>query len=106
MAIPRGADNTRFEVTLDCPGNRYVNDGAICGGDARPRRREDQSPGRAALSSSPKVLASGRLQHHLLGWTPGSTRACCDWCAAATATARAVRAPISVAIAIARRRAP
>ena len=37
-----------FEVTMDCPNDRYVNDAAICQavvGDAGADRREDQSAG-------------------------------------------------------------
>lgn len=74
---PRGADNTRFEVTLDCPNDRYVNDGAICQAVVAMLARVGvkinlQAVPRAQFFA--KVLASGgyRTSFYMLGWTPGS----------------------------------
>ncbi|MEO1651842.1 MAG: ABC transporter substrate-binding protein, partial [Pseudomonadota bacterium] len=66
-----------FEVGMDCPNNRYVNDEAICQAVAAYLARVGV---KVNLNAQPKakyfakVLASGNYQtsFYLLGWTPGS----------------------------------
>jgi peptide/nickel transport system substrate-binding protein len=72
-----GAAGTRFELTLDCPNDRYVNDGAICQAVTAMLARVGikinlQAVPRAQFFA--KVLASGgfNTSFYLLGWTPGS----------------------------------
>jgi peptide/nickel transport system substrate-binding protein len=72
-----GATGTRFEVTFDCPNDRYVNDGAIC-------QAVTAMLARVGVKINPlfvpraqyfaKVLATGgfNTSFFLLGWTPGS----------------------------------
>jgi peptide/nickel transport system substrate-binding protein len=72
-----GASGTRFELTMDCPNDRYVNDGAICQAVTAMLARVGikinlQAVPRAQFFA--KVLASGgyNTSFYLLGWTPGS----------------------------------
>ena len=72
-----GATGTRFELTMDCPNDRYVNDGAICQAVTAMLARIGikinlQAVPRAQFFA--KVLASGgfNTSFYLLGWTPGS----------------------------------
>ncbi|MCA3565143.1 MAG: ABC transporter substrate-binding protein [Methylocystis sp.] len=73
---PRGADGTRFEVDLDCPNDRYVNDGPIC---------QAVTAMLARIGIKINLLAVPRAQFfakanspvfntpfYLLGWTPGT----------------------------------
>ena len=69
-----------FEVTMDCPNDRYVNDEAICQAVAAMLARigvkvQLQSRSRRR-STSPRSLASGGYDtsFYLLGWTPGLVR--------------------------------
>ena len=72
-----GATGTRFELTMDCPNDRYVNDGAICQAVTAMLARVGvkinlQAVPRAQFFA--KALASGgyNTSFYLLGWTPGS----------------------------------
>lgn len=72
-----GPQGVRFEVTFDCPNDRYVNDGAICQAVTAMLARvgikiNPQFVPRAQYFA--KVLASGgfNTSFYLLGWTPGS----------------------------------
>jgi peptide/nickel transport system substrate-binding protein len=66
-----------FEVTMDCPNDRYVNDEAICQASVAMLARIGV---KVNLLSQPKakyfakVLATGGYDtsFYLLGWTPGS----------------------------------
>jgi peptide/nickel transport system substrate-binding protein len=66
-----------FEVTMDCPNDRYVNDEAICQASVAMLARIGV---KVNLLSQPKakyfgkVLATGGFDtsFYLLGWTPGS----------------------------------
>jgi peptide/nickel transport system substrate-binding protein len=71
-----GAQGTRFEVDLDCPNDRYVNDGPICQAVAAMLAR---------VGVKINLLAVPRAQYfakvnspiyntpfYLLGWTPGT----------------------------------
>ncbi len=66
-----------FQVTMDCPNDRYVNDEAICQASVAMLARIGI---KVNLLSQPKakyfakVLASGGFDtsFYLLGWTPGS----------------------------------
>jgi peptide/nickel transport system substrate-binding protein len=66
-----------FEVTMDCPNDRYVNDAAICQAAVAMLARINV---KINLNAQPKakyfakVLASGGYDtsFYLLGWTPGS----------------------------------
>ena len=68
---------TGFEVTMDCPNDRYVNDEAICQAIVAMLARVGV---KINLNSQPKakyfgkVLVSGGYDtsFYLLGWTPGS----------------------------------
>jgi len=73
---PRGADGNRFEVDLDCPNDRYVNDGPIC---------QAVTAMMARIGIKINLLAVPRAQFfakanspvyntpfYLLGWTPGT----------------------------------
>ncbi|MFV2093397.1 MAG: ABC transporter substrate-binding protein, partial [Hyphomicrobiales bacterium] len=66
-----------FEVGLDCPNNRYVNDEAICQAVAAMLSKIGVKINLLAQPKSKyfaKVLQSGGYQtsFYLLGWTPGS----------------------------------
>ena len=72
-AIPNG-----FNVTMDCPNDRYVNDEAICQAVVA-MLAQDQRQGQSELRSrrrntSPRCWSSGGYDtsFYLLGWTPGS----------------------------------
>ncbi len=73
---PRGADGNRFEVDLDCPNDRYVNDGPICQAVTAMLARAGikinlQAVPRAqffAKANSPVY----NTPFYLLGWTPGT----------------------------------
>ena len=75
--LPRPAIRTDFEVGMDCPNNRYVNDERICtcgDRDARPHRNQGRScwPNRRR-SIFKKVLGPAyETSFYLLGWTPGN----------------------------------
>jgi peptide/nickel transport system substrate-binding protein len=66
-----------FEVEMDCPNDRYVNDEAICQAIAQMLARIDV---KVKLNAQPKakyfqkVLATSKYDSSfsLLGWTPGS----------------------------------
>ncbi len=66
-----------FEVSMDCPNDRYVNDEAICQATAAFLARVGI---KINLNAQPKakyfakVLASGGFDtsFYMLGWTPGS----------------------------------
>jgi len=69
-----------FEVTMDCPNDRYVNDEAICQAVAAMLARIGVKIDLLAQPKAKyfaKVLASGGYDtsFYLLGWTPGSF----DW---------------------------
>jgi peptide/nickel transport system substrate-binding protein len=72
----QGADNIRFEVDLDCPNDRYVNDGPICQAVTAMLARIGvkinlQAVPRAqffAKANSPGY----NVPFYLLGWTPGT----------------------------------
>jgi peptide/nickel transport system substrate-binding protein len=72
----RGGDGNRFEVDLDCPNDRYVNDGPIC---------QAVTAMLARVGVKINLLAVPRAQFfakanspiyntpfYLLGWTPGT----------------------------------
>jgi peptide/nickel transport system substrate-binding protein len=66
-----------FEVTMDCPNDRYVNDEAICQAVAAMLARIGVKIDLLAQPKAKyfaKVLASGGYDtsFYLLGWTPGS----------------------------------
>src|SRR5499427_3755823 len=66
-----------FEVTMDCPNDRYVNDEAICQAVAAMLARIGINVDLLAQPKAKyfaKVLASGGYDtsFYLLGWTPGS----------------------------------
>jgi peptide/nickel transport system substrate-binding protein len=66
-----------FEVTLDCPNDRYVNDEAICQAVTSMLARAGVKINLLAQPRAKyfaKVLASGGFDtdFYLLGWTPGS----------------------------------
>jgi peptide/nickel transport system substrate-binding protein len=66
-----------FEVTMDCPNDRYVNDEAICQAVAAMLARVGVKIDLLAQPKAKyfaKVLASGGYDtsFYLLGWTPGS----------------------------------
>jgi peptide/nickel transport system substrate-binding protein len=66
-----------FEVVMDCPNDRYVNDEGICQAVAQMLARIDI---KVKLNAMPKakyfqkVLATSKFDSsfNLLGWTPGS----------------------------------
>jgi peptide/nickel transport system substrate-binding protein len=66
-----------FEVTLDCPNDRYVNDEAICQAVAQMLSRIDI---KVKLNATPKAKYFQKAgptdkydsSFNLLGWTPGS----------------------------------
>ena len=66
-----------FEVTMDCPNDRYVNDEAICQAVVAMLARVDVKIDLLAQPKAKyfaKVLASGGYDtsFYMLGWTPGS----------------------------------
>jgi len=66
-----------FEVTMDCPNDRYVNDEAICQAVVAMLARVGVKIDLLAQPKAKyfaKVLASGGYDtsFYLLGWTPGS----------------------------------
>lgn len=65
-----------FEVTMDCPNNRYVNDEAICQAVVAMLARINVKVNLLAQPKAQyfaKVLAPKRdTSFYLLGWTPGS----------------------------------
>jgi peptide/nickel transport system substrate-binding protein len=63
-----------FEVGMDCPNDRYVNDGAICQAVAGMLARVGVKINLNAQSKAtyfPKIL-SRNTSFYLLGWTPGT----------------------------------
>ena len=97
-----------FEVTMDCPNDRYVNDAAICQAVVGMLARIGV---KVTLLAQPKaqyfakVLKPGGYQtsFYLLGWTPGTLElpqraAMTSWAAATIRNRRAAR-PISAATA-------
>jgi peptide/nickel transport system substrate-binding protein len=72
-----GATGTRFEVTMDCPNDRYVNDEAICQAVVAMLARVGVKINLLAQPRAryfAKILQSGGYDtsFFLLGWTPGS----------------------------------
>ena len=66
-----------FEVTMDCPNDRYVNDEAICQAIVAMLARVGVKINLLAQPKAKyfaKVLVSGGYDtsFYLLGWTPGS----------------------------------
>ncbi|SDF31384.1 MULTISPECIES: ABC transporter substrate-binding protein [Thalassobaculum] len=65
-----------FEVTMDCPNNRYVNDEAICQAVVAMLARANVKVNLLAQPKAQyfaKILAPKRdTSFYLLGWTPGS----------------------------------
>ena len=99
-----------FEVTMDCPNDRYVNDAAICQAVVGMLARIGV---KVTLLAQPKaqyfakVLEAGGYQtsFYLLGWTPGtSTRTTCSMTSWAAATIRNPRAATPTSAATATRR--
>ena len=96
-----------FEVTMDCPNDRYVNDAAICQAVVGMLARIGVKINLLAQPKAQyfaKVLKAGGFQtsFYLLGWTPRHrTRRTCSTTSWAAATIRSRRAakPISAAIA-------
>src|SRR5213080_2202551 len=69
-----------FEVTMDCPNDRYVNDEAICQAVASMLARVNVKVNLLAQPKAQyfaKVLKPGGFQtsFYLLGWTPGTSAA-------------------------------
>ena len=61
-----------FEVGMNCPNDRYVNDGEICQAIAAnlgAHRREDQPAGRIQGHLLPED-PSRNTSFYMLGWTP------------------------------------
>ncbi len=66
-----------FEVTLDCPNDRYVNDEAICQAVAQMLARIDVKVKLNAMPKAKYFQKAGPTDKYdssfnLLGWTPGS----------------------------------
>jgi peptide/nickel transport system substrate-binding protein len=66
-----------FEVTLDCPNDRYVNDEAICQAVAQMLSRIDVKVKLNAMPKAKYFQKAGPTDKYdssfnLLGWTPGS----------------------------------
>jgi peptide/nickel transport system substrate-binding protein len=66
-----------FEVVMDCPNDRYVNDEGICQAVAQMLARIDVKINLNAMPKAKyfqKVLATSKFDSsfNLLGWTPGS----------------------------------
>ncbi len=73
---PRGADGNRFEVDLDCPNDRYVNDGPICQAVTAMLARAGI---KINLQAVPRAQFFAKVNSpvyntpfYLLGWTPGT----------------------------------
>jgi peptide/nickel transport system substrate-binding protein len=71
-----GADNIRFEVDLDCPNDRYVNDGPICQAVTAMLARIGI---KINLQAVPRAAFFAKINSpiyntpfYLLGWTPGT----------------------------------
>jgi peptide/nickel transport system substrate-binding protein len=71
-----GADGVRFEVDLDCPNDRYVNDGPICQAVAAMLARIGV---KINLLAVPRAAFFAKINSpiyntpfYLLGWTPGT----------------------------------
>jgi peptide/nickel transport system substrate-binding protein len=71
-----GAQGTRFEVDLDCPNDRYVNDGPICQAVAAMLARVGV---KINLLAVPRAQFFAKINSpiyntpfYLLGWTPGT----------------------------------
>ncbi len=71
-----GAENIRFEVDLDCPNDRYVNDGPICQAVTAMLARIGI---RINLIAQPRAAFFAKINSpiyntpfYLLGWTPGT----------------------------------
>ncbi|MGL5114935.1 MAG: ABC transporter substrate-binding protein [Beijerinckiaceae bacterium] len=71
-----GATGTRFEVDLDCPNDRYVNDGPICQAVAAMLARVGV---KINLLAVPRAQFFAKVNSpvyntpfYLLGWTPGT----------------------------------
>jgi peptide/nickel transport system substrate-binding protein len=71
-----GAQGTRFEVDLDCPNDRYVNDGPICQAVAAMLARVGV---KINLLAVPRAQFFAKVNSpvyntpfYLLGWTPGT----------------------------------
>ncbi len=76
---PRGADGNRFEVDLDCPNDRYVNDGPICQAVTAMLARVGV---KINLLAVPRAQFFAKVNSpvyntpfYLLGWTPGTNDA-------------------------------
>ncbi|MFM9976013.1 MAG: ABC transporter substrate-binding protein [Beijerinckiaceae bacterium] len=72
----QGTDNIRFEVDLDCPNDRYVNDGPICQAVAAMLARIGV---KINLQAVPRAQFFAKVNSpiynvpfYLLGWTPGT----------------------------------
>ncbi len=71
-----GATGTRFEVDLDCPNDRYVNDGPICQAVTAMLARVGV---KINLQAVPRAQFFAKVNSpiyntpfYLLGWTPGT----------------------------------
>lgn len=71
-----GPENIRFEVDLDCPNDRYVNDGPICQAVTAMLARVGV---KINLKAVPRAQFFAKVNSpdyntpfYLLGWTPGS----------------------------------
>ena len=71
-----GADGVRFEVDLDCPNDRYVNDGPICQAVTAMLARVGI---KINLQAVPRAAFFAKINSpiyntpfYLLGWTPGT----------------------------------
>ena len=71
-----GAENIRFEVDLDCPNDRYVNDGPICQAVTAMLARVGV---KINLKAVPRAQFFAKVNSpdyntpfYLLGWTPGT----------------------------------
>jgi peptide/nickel transport system substrate-binding protein len=71
-----GASGTRFEVDLDCPNDRYVNDGPICQAVTAMLARVGV---KINLQAVPRAQFFAKVNSpiyntpfYLLGWTPGT----------------------------------
>ncbi len=71
-----GAQGTRFEVDLDCPNDRYVNDGPICQAVTAMLARVGVKINLLAVPRAQffaKINAPNyNTPFYLLGWTPGT----------------------------------
>jgi len=73
---PRGADGNRFDVDLDCPNDRYVNDGPICQAVAAMLARVGVKINLLAVPRAQFFAKANspiyNTPFYLLGWTPGT----------------------------------